>query len=232
MNGPVYPEGMRVLVALVAGIGAAFGGTEPRSKPDDYEFSGKAGEVAMGVDFHGRGVSGQNDAFVFKAHLAVEVAVYPPRGSDLDLRSGHFLLKVNGKTSLLPVPAGAVALSLRHDMDETGGNLEALAGAGPVVVGTGRPPAAERFPGDPSPGGRPRNPQPVPNADPSNRTADGQMTPAELVKALALPEGKEPGVRSGLLYFYLKGKLTKLKSLALVYEGPAGRAEFKLMPVR
>jgi hypothetical protein len=50
------------------------------------------------------------------------------------------------------------------------------------------------------------------------------------VKQIALPEGDRPLPQAGLLFFQHRGKVESIKSLELIYAGPAGKATINLMP--
>jgi len=50
------------------------------------------------------------------------------------------------------------------------------------------------------------------------------------VQKAALPEGDRPCPRPGLLFFEHRGETKKIKSLELIYSGPAGKATLSLQP--
>jgi hypothetical protein len=50
----------------------------------------------------------------------------------------------------------------------------------------------------------------------------------EQIQKLALPEGKYAPPLAGLVFFPFRGKMKSIKSLELLYEGPAGKATLKL----
>jgi hypothetical protein len=50
------------------------------------------------------------------------------------------------------------------------------------------------------------------------------------VQKAALPEGDRPLPQAGLLFFEYRGNTKKIKSIELIYEGPAGKATLDLEP--
>ena len=50
------------------------------------------------------------------------------------------------------------------------------------------------------------------------------------VRNASLPEGEHTLPRSGLLYFYYRGKTKNIHSVDLFYNGPLGKATLKLLP--
>jgi hypothetical protein len=85
----------------------------------------------------------------------------------------------------------------------------------------GRPQSVPRFPGDPRPGQTQ-----VPN--PGRVTTEDSPDAAQAALESALPEGPLTAPRAGNLYFEIPQKLSKVKSLLLVYEKQQIRLELKL----
>jgi hypothetical protein len=75
------------------------------------------------------------------------------------------------------------------------------------------------------PGGRPRTPRP-----PAVETAEKpSVAPDQYIREAALAEGGEDlGARAGMIYFRWKDKITKAKSITLLYEGPGGPASLRI----
>jgi hypothetical protein len=179
-----------------------------------------------------RSFQGRNQTFVADDYLVVEVAIYPPKGKDLLLFSGHFTLRVNdSKRALMPVPPSFVAASLRYPDWERRPSVVAGAGAGDASVIIGRPPATERFPGDPRPGQTrlPRPPRAPDQGPPGAVERDEPPKADEVVVETALPQGTLSSPASGFLYFPFKGKTKSIRSVKLLYHGSAGTATLKLL---
>lgn len=63
---------------------------------------------------------------------------------------------------------------------------------------------------------------------PQNGGGDDQMTIEQRLKLAAIPEGDEKTPFAGLLYFPFHGKMKAIKSMDLLYDGPAGKFDLKL----
>ncbi len=63
---------------------------------------------------------------------------------------------------------------------------------------------------------------------PQSGGADDQMTIEQRLKRAAVPEGDQKPPFAGLLYFPFHGKMKAIKSMDLLYDGPAGKFELKL----
>ncbi len=57
-----------------------------------------------------------------------------------------------------------------------------------------------------------------------------QRAIAQRVQKAALPEGDRPLPQAGLLFFQYGGKPKSIRSVELLYAGPAGQAVLKLQP--
>ena len=213
---------------LVAGLAAAQG-TEPRTKASDYPAS--AG--ILGAEYLLHSIPTKNGAIFARGYLVVEVAVYGAKPGKLAVENRNFTLRIdvgkNGrKQVLLPVSSGMVASSLKYG-DEDRPHAIATGSAGDVGVILGRPTQTERFPGDPAPR-QSRLPEPprAPTEDRSGLGKPENMPVEELLQRLALPEGEVVLPVSGYLYFAYSGKTKAIRSVELLYEGPAGNLVLKL----
>lgn len=166
------------------------------------------------AEFCGHTVPHKGTTYFTSDYIVVEVEVLPDKGNPLNLTSGQFRLRLNGKKDgLLPETPGMVAGSLKYDDWTQRPRLEGQ--AGPVIMGGPR--QQPRFPGD-------RQPQPLPGGNPANENQEPKTTDAEAVIEAALPEGLTLGPTKGLVYFPYRGKLKSLKSVHLVW----GERELKL----
>jgi hypothetical protein len=212
---------MRTAIFLVLAAVAAGQGTDPKRKAEDYPAHAAAGAVTVGAEYLIHSFSGQGEMFVARDYLVVEVALFPQPDERLEVNSGHFTLRINGrKRELQPQAPGMVAASLKYADWETRPSLQAGAGMGDGGVVLGGPQATERFPGDPRAQQRlPRPPQAPEQEDPSGLEKRVPVKPDELAVSAALPEGPARGPVSGFLYFAWKGKPGAIKSLELSYRG-------------
>ena len=214
-----------------AAVLSAAGGTEPKPKASEYAAHARAGAVEIGAEYLVHSFSGAGQMFAAGDYLVVEVALYPPRGETAQVSAGAFSLRINGsrKAALAQAP-GFVAASLKYPDWEQRPTVVAGAGVGDTGVILGRPRQVERFPGDPA--GRTRLPAPPRAPEPEDRSGlekTAPATPAEVAVDAALPEGTARGPVSGYLYFAYQGKISKIKSLELLYTNETASAMLKLL---
>ena len=203
------------LILLCAAALFGQGGTDPKPKPEDYEEHAQAGSAALGAEYMVHSFAGQGITYLAPDFLVVEVALYPAKGSELEVQAGAFSLRLNGKKLLSPAAVSSVASSLQHPEWRERPRLEAGAGTngGGVLLGGPRT--------QPVPGRPPVN-TPVPGPD-GNPAAGGvtrapRVTAQELLLQTALPEGKHHAAVSGFIYFPYQGKAGSLKSVELLYD--------------
>jgi hypothetical protein len=204
-------------------------GTGPKPKPADYPAHAEAGTISAGAEYMVHSFSGRGQTFVAKDYLVVEVALYGAKDARIEVQQSHFTLHVSGsKKTLLAQSPSFVAASLKYPDWEAHPTLEAGAGVGNAGVILGRPQQVERFPGDRRPP-QTRTPRP-PEAPEQDHGVNTEPPPKaeEVVIQTALPEGNLKLPVSGYLYFVYKGNVTGIKSLELVYAGPAEQARLKL----
>jgi hypothetical protein len=178
------------------------------------------------AEFQVRSISSGEQMFVSEDHIVVEVTVTPPKAREIPVAHSHFTLRMNGKKRLLlPQSPQFVAAAFKHPDWHRQTGLTAQ--AGPVILGG--PQVSERFPGDPNPGRR-RLPRPPGAPEGENRRGieKEEVRPEELVVKAALPEAPTTLPVKGYLYFPYRGKIKKIKTLELIYTGPAGDASLRL----
>jgi len=219
-------------VALLPWLAAALAGqygTAPKAQPGDYPAHASLERLALGAEYLVHSFSGQNQTYIVRDYLVVEVALFPPKGQEFMVNAGHFALVVNGgKHPLSPQAPEFVAASLKYPDWEPHSHPQAEAGVGPVILG--RPQPTERFPGDPQ-ARPPQVPGPprAPADNPSGVERQVPVKPEDLAVQTALPEGPARNPVSGYLYFAWQGKTKRIRSLELTYEGPAGRVSIPLI---
>jgi hypothetical protein len=206
------------LIFLGASGLLAQGGTEPKPKPEDYEAHGQAQTAAIGAEFMVHSFSGRGMTYLAPDFLVVEVALYPPKGSEIEVQAAAFALRLNGKKiPLMPAGIEMVRASLQHPEWQQGPRLEAGAGIGDssVILGAPRP---AQIPGQP-----PRTGQPLPAPPETDPGVGGvprtpPVTAEELLMQTALPEGKHHLPVSGFLFFPYRGKAGSVKTVELLFE--------------
>jgi hypothetical protein len=208
---------MRPLLLLCV-AGAAFAqGTTPKEKPEDYPVHAQARSASLGAEFTIHSFSGGEQTYIARGFLVVEVALYPPKGQTVDVHSGNFVLRINGKKlEILPQSPSYVAASLAHPEWNDSRRLEGDAAAGPATVSVGRP-APVQVPGMPIPG-QPVPPPQAPRDNPSGMPPREHVKPGQLLLDTALPQGEHHSPVSGFLYFSYTGRTSGIKSLELRYE--------------
>ncbi|MCX7604533.1 MAG: hypothetical protein N2036_10715 [Bryobacteraceae bacterium] len=212
-----------LLVVLLASKALA-GGLDPRARAEDYPQHTALAAASLGAEYHGRAFESQAGRFFTQDYLVVEAALFPA-GAPLEFAPSHFRLRLNGRSpELLPVTPGTVALAIRNpDQYEQRPQVVAGGGVGGGQVIFGRPRPVERFPGDPE--ARVPSPSGTRQASP----AEELVASAEAAERFGLSRVEAPrGGAAGLVYFYWRGKHSKLKKIELIYDGPAGRATLRL----
>ena len=200
-------------------------GTTPKAGAADYPVHGKLGDVELGAEFLVHSVSSAGQTYFVPGYLVVEVAVYPPKRQTFDVAASQFALRINGKKggALAPEAPSQVAWALKYPNDQPQRGLQTSGQVGPVVLApTTQSPG--RFPGDPQAPPTQR----APDLDQTGIERPPVRTSDEVVVEAALPEGRAAGPVAGHLYFAYRGKVKSLKSLELIYQGPAGEVVLRL----
>jgi hypothetical protein len=186
-------------------------GTTPKPKAEDYEVHNQAGTTGVGVEYMVHSFSSGEQMYLVNGFLVVEVALYPPKGSEVHVERSAFKLRVNGKGALATEPPQDVVAELLHPSQRSGPRLESGGGLGPVIMGTPQPTG---------PGNPPVNrPQPPRAPDTSGVEKQEPESETDLLMRTALPEGDYPGAVSGFLYFPYSGKTKSVKSVELLCYG-------------
>jgi hypothetical protein len=219
----VYPGGVRLLLALLTPT-LLLAGTEPRAEAAAYEAHATLAQGELGAEYLSRTVGAGNVSAYIGKYVAVEVALFPAKGTAYAVASGHFRLRINrAGRELSAQPAGIVASTIENPQYERQGGLETGGGYGPADVVFGKPRRTERFPGDPDAR------RPGDNRNSSKQTGEpSSEADAKVIREAALYEGTISSATSGVLYFAFGGKLKDVRSIELLYDGPAGKAVLKL----
>jgi len=215
---------MRVAFFLSAAALLHAQGTPPRTKATDYPVHTQMGTVTLAAEYLVHSLPTPKGTLVATDYLVVEVAFFGPSFSRLKMSPDNFSLRINGKGEPLTTePPGMVSGSIKFPSAHP--HLESAAsvgiGDGTVSLGPRAPPS--RFPGD----GNDRTPT---GQAPTLKEVDEEASIDYRVQNAALPEGEHSLPRSGLLYFYFRGKIKNVHSLDLFYEGTMGKSTLKLLP--
>ena len=196
-------------------------GTQPKTAPTDYPVRVQMDTVTLAAEYLVHSLPTTQGTLVANDYLVVEVAFFGPLYSRLKMSPDNFALRINAKGDPLTTEApGMVAQSIKfpgaHPHVETTGTVNA--GDGTVTVGPRPPPS--RFPDD----GNDRTHAPTLNE------VNEENSVHYRVHASSLPEGEHSLPRSGLLYFFYRGKTKNIRTLELFYNGPMGKSTLKLVP--
>lgn len=213
----MYLEHVRLFPILLIAACRLAGGTDPRPEPGQYPAHATAAGAALGAEFLGRYLPGDKGSLMTGAYLVVELAFYPRSPRPVPLSSGDFRLRLNGKLDLVAQSPGIVAGSLRNPQWDGDRGVTVGGGVGPAVIVMGPNRRQPRFPGDPEVH-PPVGGEKTSSADPNQEKDAGGTALRQ-----AMPEGAFARPVAGMLYFAWRDPVRKLKSIALVYDGPAGK---------
>jgi len=193
-------------------------GTVPKPKPEDYDVHATSGNLTIGAEFMVHSFSGEGQMYLVEDFLVVEVALYPPKNTELAALPSDFALRINGKKPLLlPASPQFAASTLAHPEWSGRPNLEGGVGMGDTGVIFGRP-TRTQVPGGQDPDTT-RLPPRAPAPDDRSGLGKPQVIPApELLVRTALPTDPQRGPVSGFLYFQWRGKVKSIKTLDLLYK--------------
>ena len=77
-------------------------GTEPKPTPEEYDVHGQTKSAAVGAEYMVHSFSGEGRMFLARDYLVVEVALFPPKRQEVNVRPFAFSLRIEGKKSLSP----------------------------------------------------------------------------------------------------------------------------------
>ena len=182
---------------------AETGGTPPRSGPGDYQVRVQAGKYTLAGDFTGHALNTLTGNLTNDEYLVIEFAAYAPAGEHLTLSLDDFALRLNGnKKAIASQPYSFVLPSLRDPEWEA--NI----------------PVPEDKKKKSQTSADLTAPPPPPPVYPS----EIRREMAERVRKVQLPLGDRALPQSGLIFFPYSGRVDKLRSIELLYTGPAGKA--------
>ena len=182
-------------------------GMPPRVTPAEYQTHAQTGTVTIAAEFTGHNVGTPQGTLTTDDYLVVETGFFGPAGARAKLAFDDFSLRINGKKALPGQPYGMVLSSLKDPEWE------------PPV----KPEKKSSMSTDS--GGRGSEAPPPPKMTFAERRAMEQK-----VQKATLPEGDRALPVAGLIFFQYGGKTKGMKSLELIYEGPAGKATLTLQP--
>lgn len=190
-------------------------GMPPRATPGDYQAQAQVGKVTIAAEFMGHAVPRPEGPLSTEDNVVVETGLFGPPDGRIRLSSGDFSLHVSGKNGKMTVlPSRSYVLVLRSLKDPEWAPPEAAdeKKKSSTSISTG---------GQSGDGGTPA---------PVHVPIELQRAMAQYTQKSSLPEGDRTLPVAGLMFFEYRGKTQNIRSLELVYDGPAGKATLKLQP--
>jgi hypothetical protein len=188
-------------------------GLPPRAAAADYQANAAAGTVTIAAEFLGHAVPTAQGTLSTETFVVVEAAIFGQPDEGIKLSLENFSLRINGKNDPLPSqPFGLVGKSLKDpDLEppasassKTKTNVNGGGGRG--QIDSNAPPAPVHVP------------------------IEVQRSMQQRVQKAAFPEGDRTLPVAGLLFFQYSGKEKSIRSVELIYNGPAGKATLELQP--
>ena len=210
VGGAVWLQGQDASPSSGAAVRAV--GLPPRLAPSDYQSHVQAGTLTLAAEFMGHGIpTEEGGPYASDLYVVVSAALYGPPGTKIQLNSSDFSLRINGKKPPLPgQPYVRLFPTLRDpDWEPTKAEQDQIALASAGAAG-GRGGSQPTF-------------RPAPLQMPIER----RHTMEQRVLKASLPEGERALPQAGLLYFDWRD-LKSIRSMELVYAGPAGKASLTL----
>jgi hypothetical protein len=191
-------------------------GLPARATPSEYQAQAKVGNIVVAAEFTGHGIptAGQ-DPLSSEDFIGVEVGLFGPADAKLVISAADFSLRINGKKPPSPSqPWTLVAKTVKDPnwVSPEAAHAEPKSKGGVSTSGGGN---SGRSPGDPPP---------LPPKVPIETLRVWQQS----VRRSALSVGERPLPQAGLIFFQHRGKTENIRSIELVYEGPAGSATLTL----
>ena len=183
----------------------------PRATPADYFAHAAAGTVTIAAEFAGHGIASPQGVLISEEYVMVEAAFFGPPDARLTIAASDFSLRINGKKTVLPSqPYGLVGKEAKD----------------PEWVppeGTDKPKSKGSM-GSSGGGQEAGAPPPLPPKVPVELRRNWQAR----IQRAALTEGDRALPQAGLLFFQHRGKIENVRSVELIYTGPAGSATLTL----
>ena len=185
-------------------------GLPPRATPGDYQAHAQAGAVTIGAEFVGHSVPTPAATYTTEDFVIVEAGLFGPPEARTKLSVGDFTLRINGKKTALPSQPYGLSFSSLKDPEWEPPSKKKDESKPTLDNGGGQP--------DDSFHATPKMP------------IERKRTMQQRVQKASMLEGDRALPQAGLLFFEYRGKEQSIRSLELVYSGPAGNATIALNP--
>jgi hypothetical protein len=185
-------------------------GMPPRAAPSDYQAHTQAGTLTLAAEFMRHAVPTPEAPYSTEDFVTVEAGLFGPPQARLTISIGDFSLRINGKKMALPSqPYGLAFSSLKDPEWEP-----------PSKPKGESKPTLDQGGGQPDDSFHPIVRMPI----------ERKRTMQQRVQRASMPEGDRALPAAGLLFFEYRGKPENIRSLELIYSGPAGKATLALQP--
>lgn len=190
-------------------------GMPPRATAADYQVVAQAGTVTVAAEFTGHSIPTLQGALTTEDYVVVETALFGSPGARMTLSADDFSLRINGRKAPLPSqPYGLVVGSVKDPEWEPPPGAAGSKSKTKLNSGGGG--------GNSDPGDAPPAPVVIP--------IEVRRAAAQRVQRVVFPSGDRTLPQAGLLFFRYPGKTESIRSMELIYAGPAGKATLALRP--
>ena len=184
-------------------------GMPPRAAPADYQAHTQAGALTLAADFVRHSVPTPEATYSTEDFVIVEAGLFGPGEARLKLAIGDFSLRINGKKMASPSQPYGLSFSSLKDPEWE-----------PPSKPKADKPTLNAGGGQPDDSFKPIVRMPI----------ELKRTMQQRVQRASMPEGDRALPAAGLLFFEYRGKPESIRSLELIYAGPAGKATLALQP--
>jgi hypothetical protein len=184
-------------------------GLPPRAAPSDYQAQAQVGALTVAAEFMRHSVPTPEATYESDDYVVVEVGLFGSAPVKVSLTD--FSLRINGNKK--PLPGQPYELSLKTLKDPEW-----------------EPPNAEKSKSSLSTGGDGRGGGDTAPPAPVHMPFELRRPMEQRVQRAAMLEGARPLPRAGLVFFEYRSKTKGIRSIELIYSGPAGSATLALKP--
>ena len=184
-------------------------GMPPRAAPGDYQAHTQAGAVTLAAEFMRHSVPTPEATYSTEDFVIVEAGLFGSPQARLTLSIGDFSLRINGRKMASPSQPYGLSFSSLKDPEWE-----------PPSKPKADKPTLDAGGGQPDDSFKPIIRMPI----------ELKRTMQQRVQRAAMPEGDRALPAAGLLFFEYRGKPESIRSLELIYSGPAGKATLALAP--
>jgi len=186
-------------------------GLPPRATPGEYQAQAQAGKLTLAAEFKGHSIPTLQGTLTTEDYVVVEAGLFGPADARATLSTGDFSLRINGRK--VPLPSQPYGFVIGSVKDPEWVPPEKAASKSKTGLSTG---------GEQGDSGTPPAPVKIP--------VPVQRAMAQRVQRAAFPEGDRALPQAGLLFFEYRGKAQGIRSVELIYAGPAGKTTLNLQP--